>query len=336
MKKGRKFTVIVLVVVFVIGLFGNSDCFRMKVVHAARTGFHVKGIRLYDSNGNKFVMRGVNFPHAWFTDKYKTAIPAIARKGFNSVRIVLADGQVYSKTSLNEIKSLIDICKKNKMIAVLEVHDVTGSDSLDKLNQTVEYWKEMKSALIGNEKYVILNIANEWYGTWDDGNNWKNGYVSAVKSLRDAGIKNTFMIDCPGWGQYPRAILDYGHEVLNADYLKNTMFSIHMYEYAGGNPSVIESNINNVLDKNLCVAIGEFGGYHTNGDVDEDAIMRHCQRKGVGWLAWSWHGNNSDLKYLDLANDWEGKSLTDFGKRVINGADGVSTTSRTCTVFKKK
>lgn len=302
-------------------------------MQAATGGFQVNGTKLYDAKGNEFVMRGANFPHAWYSDQYQTAIPAIAAKGFNCVRIVVADGQQYTKTSKSELENLVKICKENKLVAILEVHDATGNDSRDSLNQAVNYWKEMKGVLQGNEAYVIVNIANEWYGTWDDGSNWRDGYVSAVKSLRDAGIKNTLMVDCAGWGQYPQVIFDYGQTILNADSQKNTMFSIHMYEYAGGNAQTVKSNMDNVLNKNLCLTIGEFGGRHTNGDVDEDTIMSYAKEKNVGWLAWSWKGNGSDWYYLDMANDWAGNSLTSFGDRVINGANGITSTSSRCTVF---
>lgn len=323
------FAVIFTFAALLVGLLITNTA----TVKAAGQGFQVNGTKLYDANGKEFVMRGVNYPHAWYQDKYQSAIPAMASKGFNCVRIVLSDGEKWTKTSLQEINTLVDYCKQYKMIAILEVHDATGSDDVNMLNNTVNYWKEMKSALVGNEKYVIVNIANEWYGTWDDGSAWKNGYVSAIKSLRNEGIANTLMVDCAGWGQYPKVIFDYGNEVAKADSLGNTMFAIHMYEYAGGNADTVKSNISNVLNENLCVAVSEFGGYHTNGDVDEDAIMRYGKDDNVGWLAWSWSGNSSDLKFLDLANDWTGSSLTDFGNRVINGKDGVSETSKSCSVF---
>ena len=60
----------------------------------------------------------------------------------------------------------------------------------------------MKNVLSGTEKYVIVNIANEWYGTWN-GSAWADGYKSAIRSVRNAGITNMLMVDCAGWGQYP-------------------------------------------------------------------------------------------------------------------------------------
>lgn len=302
-------------------------------VFAASNGFQVSGTTLYDGNGKEFVMRGVNYPHAWFPSEYKTAIPAIANKGFNCIRIVVSNGQKWSKTNYNELQELISICKQNRLVAILEVHDTTGADDTYSLEQAVNYWIEMKSLLQQNENYVIVNIANEWYGTWDDGTSWKNGYIFAIRKLREAGINNTFIVDCAGWGQYPQVIFDHGSSVLQADVKNNTMFSIHMYEYAGGNSDIVKNNMNQVLNKNLCLTIGEFGGYHSNGDVDEDEIMRSGRAKNVGWIAWSWKGNSSDLNYLDLSYDWNGNTLTHFGNRVIYGTDGVQETSNICSIF---
>ena len=137
------------------------------------------------------------------------------------------------------------------------------------------------------------------------------------------------MVDCAGWGQYPDSIKDYGKSVFNADSQKNTVFSIHMYEYAGGNASTVRNNIDNALNIGVPVVIGEFGGQHTNGDVDEATIMSYCTSKGVGYLGWSWKGNNSDMSYLDIANSWDGSSLSSWGNTLINGSNGIKATSKT-------
>ncbi|TYP76762.1 RICIN domain-containing protein [Paenibacillus methanolicus] len=298
----------------------------------ANAGFYINGTKLYDANGNPFVMRGVNHAHTWYKGQESVAIPAIARTGANTIRIVLSDGQQWTKDSLAAIQNLITLCEQNKLVAVLEVHDGTGSDSAAVLNNIANYWIEMKNALIGKEKTVILNIANEWYGTWN-GADWAKGYTSVIPKLRNAGIRNTIMVDGAGWGQYPQSIVDYGQQVFNADPLKNTMFSIHMYEYAGGNAATVKTNIDNVLNKNLALVIGEFGIKHTNGDVDEATIMSYSQEKGVGYIAWSWKGNGPGLEYLDMASDWAGNSLTEQGNAIINGANGIKATSKPSTVY---
>lgn len=295
------------------------------------TGFHTSGTTLYDAKGNPFIMRGINHAYSWYPGYEDTAIPAIARTGANCVRLVITDGQQYNKTSLSEIQKLIQLCKDNKLIAIVEVHDATGSDNIQDLQKAADFWIEMKSALIGNEANVILNIANEWGGAWDSAN-WAAGYQQVIPKLRNAGIKNTLMVDCAGWGQYPQSIAEAGQSVVQADSQHNTMFSIHMYEYAGAYGAV-QSNIDSALNVGVPLCIGEFGIKHTNGPVDYKTIMSYSQSKGVGYLGWSWKGNGDTWAYLDIAQDWGGSQLSEQGKAIIYDQNGIKNTSKSCSIF---
>lgn len=183
-----------------------------------------------------------------------------------------------------------------------------------------------------NTDTVIVNIANEGYGSWN-GSAWADGYKSAISKLRDNGINNLLMVDCAGWGQYPDSIKDYGASVFAADSHRNTVFSIHMYEYAGGTSSVVRSNIDNALATGAPVVIGEFAARHTNGDVAEDTIMQYCQQKSVGYLGWSWWGNNDDMKYLDIVSSYQGGNYSEWGNTLVNGKNGIKETSKTCLLF---
>lgn len=295
------------------------------------TGFHTSGTTLYDAKGNPFIMRGINFPYAWYKGQEDTAIPAIARTGTNCIRIVMGDGQQYSKTSLAEIQELLRLCKDNHLIAIVEAHDATGSDNIQDLENVANYWIEMKNVLIGNEANVILNIANEWAGSWDS-STWASGYQQVIPKLRNAGIKNTIMVDCAGWGQYPKSIADAGQSVLQSDSQKNIMFSIHMYEYAGAYGAV-QNNIDSSLAVGAPLCIGEFGIKHTNGPIDYKTIMSYSQAKGVGYLGWSWKGNSSELAYLDMVQDWTGTQLTEQGNAILNDQNGIKNTSKSCSIF---
>ena len=310
----------------------NENNNGSETVTSVDGGFSVDGTTIRDANGNAFVMRGVNIAHAWYTDKTETSIKAAARLGTNTVRIVCADGQQWNKTSASELKDIIKICRDNKQICILEVHDATGSNNASDLLRACDYWKDMKELLNENRAYVILNIANEWAGEWN-GWKWADGNKQAISALRSAGIKNMIMIDSAGWGQYPASIHDYGKSVFESDPDRNTVFSIHMYEYAGRTSDMVRNNIDKSLAIGVPVVIGEFGGQHTNGDVAEETILSYCTEKKVGYLGWSWKGNNSDLAYLDIANDWEGTSLTSFGTTLFGGNGGIAQTSEICTVY---
>ena len=296
-------------------------------------GFHVEGNKLLDANGNEFIMRGVNHAHAWFANNDVKALEGIAATGANTVRIVLSDGMEYNKDSAAMVAALVSKCKSLNMIAVLEVHDGTGSNDPAMIEAATAFWIEVKEALIGNEAYAILNIVNEWQGNYNK-KDYEETYCKAVKELRDAGICNTILIDSSGWGQQPKSVVECGQNILAADPLGNTMFAIHMYGTAGKNADTIKKNVDSVRELDLCVCIGEFGWNHSDGDVDEDYIMQYCNEIGVGYLAWSWKGNGGGVEYLDMTKDWSGEELSpEWGEKVVNGEYGIRNTSVICSVF---
>ena len=333
----KKYLSIFLSIIMFIAMAGCSDSDKSSKNNSSKAeeikGFHVDGTKLLDANGNEFVMRGVNHAHTWYKNDTPVALKAISETGANSVRIVLSDGQKWEKDDVTSVKTIIQQCKELNMIAVLEVHDPTGAISSALLERTVDYWIEIKDALIGEEKYVILNIANEWYGQWES-EPWRDAYVEAVPKLREAGIKNCILIDSAGWGQYPQSVADCGKEIFESDPLKNVMFAVHFYGSAGGNQRKIRYALENIRKQGLCVCVGEFGHDHSDGDVDEDYIMEYCTEQGIGYLGWSWKGNSGGVEYLDIAVEWDGSVLSeDWGEKLINGEYGIRNTSEICSVF---
>ena len=301
------------------------------------TGFHISGTKLLDANGNNFIMRGVNYSYAWQHGDCSIAqsvISAAKRQKANCIRINLSDGEVYAKTSAAELTKLIQLCKNYNLIAIVNTHDETGSSKTKDLEKAVAYWKEMKEILNANTAYVIVNVSNEWYGPWES-DPWAAGYVTAIKELRDAGIKNTLLIDCAGYGQYPQSIVDKGSTVLAADADKNTLFAIHMYEYAApdATPDKVNTAIDGALGIGAPVVIGEFGYAHSGNKIAYQRIMDYCKEKGVGYMGWSWTGNDAANAELDMFADYTDSNIKENGKLIINGTNGIAATSTECSVF---
>lgn len=302
-------------------------------------GFYVSGTQLLDAKGNAFVMRGVNYSWCWQDrngdgNTADNVIPAAHRIGANCIRIQLSDGHHGGWTcpSDDQLRTLIDLCEQNKLIAIFNTHDETGSDNVDDLMNAVNFWIGKKDILNAHKSTVIVNISNEWCGSWDS-NTWATGYKKAIPALRDAGIENTLMVDCAGWGQYPQSIFDRGAEVAATDKAKNTVFSIHMYEYAGKAGSV-QPNIDQALNTGYPVVIGEFGYSRGSGkDVDWQTILNYCQQKQVGYIGWSWTGNGGSDSVLDMFSDYDGYNMLTNGNYIIKGTNGIAQTSKTCTVY---
>ena len=190
-------------------------------------GMYISNGRLYDAGGKEFVMRGINIAHAWYPGYTQTSINAIADLGANCVRVVLADGTQWNKTSRSEVENIISWCEARGLVCILEVHDHTGYDDVSRLNTAVSYWTDMADLLNAHKNYVIVNIANEWLGTWNNSSTWTSSYQSAIRTLRNAGIGNVLMVDTSGYGQETSTCINNCQSVVSADNTGNTMISIH-------------------------------------------------------------------------------------------------------------
>jgi mannan endo-1,4-beta-mannosidase len=62
-------------------------------------------------------------------------------------------------------------------------------------------------------------------------------------------------------------------------------------------------------------------------------MIEEATRVGVGYLAWSWTGNSDDVGYLDLTVDGMASRLTDWGNDIVNGPNGVRTSSQPASIF---
>ena len=303
-------------------------------------GFTVSGSQLLDGYGQPFRMLGANLAYAWYKSYgYANQMTQMRNAGANAVRIALSTGGKYSKDPMSTIQGMISKAEALKMILILEVHDYTGSDNSSDLQSAASYWVEMKDALVGHEHSVIINIANEWKGTWNQHAAYASAYATALTTIRNAGLKHCLMVDAAGWGQETNSLINKASTILNSDPDKNVIFSLHMYDEAG-KPGYVTTNINNVLNQGVALCIGEFAWAHNGNDVDEATIISHCKTQGVGWLAWSWWGNGSGLGYIDLVtNQYDATSVCtqtvgsmscNWGQEVM---DAWAAQAVTCTVY---
>ena len=102
----------------------------------------------------------------------------------------------------------------------------------------------------------------------------------------------------------------------------NVVFSVHMYG-AYDTASEVRSYLDAFTSRGLAIMVGEFGDMHSDGNPDEATIMSYTRSQGIGLLGWSWSGNGSGVEYLDMVNGFNASSLTTWGQRFINGADGL-------------
>ncbi|MFC3996811.1 glycoside hydrolase family 5 protein [Nocardiopsis sediminis] len=302
----------------------------------AETGFRVDNGRLRDANGNEFIMRGVSHAHTWFPNE-TGSFADIKAKGANTVRVVLSSGQRWTENSVDDVAAVVDECTANRLICVLEVHDTTGrgdEGAAATLDQAVDYWLRVQSALEGQEDYVIVNIGNEPYGNNAELNQeWAGATSDAIVRLRDAGFDHTLVADAPNWGQdWSFTMRDNAASVFTADPDANTVFSIHMYGVYDTEEEV-RAYLQSFDEAGLPLIVGEFGSMHSDGDPDEDAIMSATRELGIGYIGWSWSGNSGGVEYLDMVQGFDPASPTPWGERIFNGPDGIVETAEEATVY---
>ncbi|WP_426511467.1 cellulase family glycosylhydrolase [Dactylosporangium sp. McL0621] len=302
----------------------------------AAAGFTVSNGRLYDANGNEFVMRGVSHAHTWYPTQ-TSAFANIKALGANTVRVVLATGAQWAKNDTADVANVVSLCKASKLICVLEAHDTTGygeASAAVPLDKAVDYWLSVKSALVGQEKYVIVNIGNEPYGNnAATVANWATDTANAIRRLRSNGFEHTIMVDAPNWGQdWSFTMRDNAATVFAADTQKNTVFSIHMYGVFD-TAAEINDYLNRFVTAKLPIVVGEFGFNHSDGNPDEDTIMATTTSLRIGYLGWSWSGNGGGVEYLDMVTSFNPAQLTSWGERIFNGANGIRATSKEASVY---
>lgn len=325
-----------------------------------KPGFHTDGVRLLDANGKEFLMRGYNYSYAWQKDLWGAAFSTAKKYKCNALRIQLSDGQkdLGGYCDAKQVSDLISSCKDNHFIGVFNVQDTGGGNDANVLLHAADYWVGIKNAVIGQEKYCIVNIGNEWMGSpgrdcngeWGDyqENLWSDTYIEAVRRIRSAGIKNTLMIDCNGYGQYADIIWKEGQRILDEDkkYFKdgkpNIIFSIHFYEkacywdYEKGVGSRVAHSIDKALSIGAPVCIGEYAYSRKSEEwkMDWETIQDYSKTMNIGYLGWSFTGNgDAESQGLDMFNS-DGSQMYKNGECIIlHPNDGIQATSVICSVY---
>lgn len=302
---------------------------------AAAPGIRVDGTSFVEGNGTPLVLRGANHAHTWYPGE-TDSFAQIRAAGANAVRVVLSNGDQWTRNSSADITAVINLCKANSLICVLEVHDSTGwgdtayAPRATDMSRAVDYWIANKAVLVGQESYVIINIANEPVGN-DQASQWTAQTTTALQRMRAAGFQHALVVDAPNWGQdYSLTMQSNAQTVLAADPQADTMLSVHMYQVYG-TATAVNQYLDYYRTRGLPVMVGEFGWAHSTGaseNVAEEAIIAYAKQYGTSWLAWSWCGNGGGVEYLDLiAGGCSGTTLTAWGTTIKNALTGTPTAS---------
>jgi mannan endo-1,4-beta-mannosidase len=282
-------------------------------------GFRVIGRYLYDKCGEKVILRGVANPNIWFQKDGMPQFEEIEKTGANVIRIV------WNTTgSAADLYAAILNCIDLSMIPMIECHDATCDLSL--LDEVVDYWTrpEIVDVIIDHEEYLLLNIANEAGDYATTATAFRNAYETAILRLREADIHVPLVIDGPDCGKRIDVLQSEGPYLIGIDPDSNLIFSVHMWwnQRTGYPESLISQEIEQSVNMNLPLIVGEFGCWFDwdgtevtpETTVPYQTIIEQCHINEIGYIAWSWFGNNTPI--LDMTTDGTYATLHDWGLEV--------------------
>ena len=290
-------------------------------------GFFVANGKLYDPNGVPFRPRGVNKVH------YDLASPGIPKAHANTVRWVVYD---FNDTTRN--KALMQSYVDATIVPIPGSWAGTCKTDRATLDAIVDTWVAQAASWIPYERWMILNIANEWGPSAQDGTGWRDAYVAAIPKLRKAGYHATISVTSGGCGQDLDDLVKYAKDVFAADPEKNVIFDQHIYGgWADGTVQSWQTDLKPGLDAlqklGLVVMVGELGPGRNIGPsptpMDPLLVIGEAEKRDLGWLVWAWDDNNlpnakADDKGFSLTYDpavgyqtSNAADLTIFGKAVV-------------------
>lgn len=304
------------------------------------TTIKANGSRLIGICGDTILLRGLNYePFNWGYDINDEKFAEISITGSNCVRIPwytssAAAGGAPLFDVLANLDTAIARCFRNKMIAIVDLHDNTCNGDISQIATLSNWWLNPNViAMINNYKHsLIINIANEaGYVQWT-GNaaaaliDFKNTYQSIVSNMRNAGIEVPLMIDAPDCGTDLDDLASIAVALQTNDPLHNLIFSAHAYWYAyAGNDSITMLNkIMNALSQNVPIVLGEIANLQDDAApcayvLNYEALLHICSDLGVSWLAWSWDHDNCPARQVSSNGNFA--SLTYYGNDIVYNAD---------------
>jgi mannan endo-1,4-beta-mannosidase len=309
-------------------------------VSAQQTVYHVKGRFLTDPCGDTVILRGVNKMVIWRWDAGDglTSLAEIAKTGANCVRMVWD----YTGTA-DMLNTALTTCENLKMIPIIEQHDDNDPDNeMTSMPIYLSYWMkpDILAVVKAHQTHLLLNIVNELGTFTTTTTEFIDAYKMAIDSFRAEGVHAPLVIDASGYGQNITMLEDAGPTLTAYDPDHNILYSVHLYwQYNyGDTDDEVTQTLQQSVDNNLPLIVGEFCKYEANGDsgqaVSYKNIIAQCNAKKIGYLAWEWGpgnlgDNNKPVPWVGFTTDGTFATLNGWGYEVsITSPDGISKTAK--------
>ncbi len=317
----------------------------------ANSFWKVQDGKLLDPNGNPFVFRGVTINHTLAPKKTLQALKDAAAMGANSAQIefaILGDG-TWPRAFVAELREIIQACKDNKLVCVLEPNDGSGYSQAYGSRSPSEMasywaWNDLREVLNGAHHHIIIGLSNQIF----DSNYAAGEYVMRMQSylgeFRSSVPGFMIMIDGNKWGQdSDKAMLQLAtsNRQIGGSYA-NIIYSVDMFD-AYQDPASARDYIASFAQLGAPLLVGGFAPvpyYHPYNqaarptvaiNLPAQAVMQYAEQYGAGYFGWSWSGNESSG--LDVVTNYDANQLTAWGNLLFNDANGIKATARLASIY---
>ncbi len=312
---------------------------RTTVASTSPPTLHVSGTHIVDGNGAVLQLNGVDRSGTEYAciqgwgifdgPSDPASVAVIASWHVHIVRVPMNEdcwlgingvSQQYGGAAYrNAIAGYVATLEAAGMNVILELHlsapgsnPATGQEKMPDADHSPDFWRSVATAF-GSDQAVVFDLFNEphdvSWGCWRDGcmvDGWQAaGMQSLVDAVRSTGATNVLMVGGLGWS----GDLTKWRKFRPTDPLGQLVASWHQYDFSncGSDPSCWKANVQGVggVAPILLGEIGETDCAH--GFVD--TLMRWLDRRGIGYVAWTW-------------DDWPN---CDGGPTLIADYDGTPT-----------
>lgn len=332
-------------------------------IRKSKSVLHTSGRYLYDSSGEKIILRGINLPllDDWdFPQSDKLA--ELEKTGANAVRIQWYKdyGQPSRPAySIEDLDRFLTRCKVSQIIPIIGLWDLTcGSDTTLLNTQLIPWWTSapVLAVLTKHQPYLIINVANE-LGLYRGADNsvsaldtYKTAYKTAITTIRQY-LHVPITIDAPDCGTSIEVFTNIGQELIDYDPDHNLLLSGHAYWAAYDGLPYLDAAIN----ANLPIVFGEIANkqdedingetqycYYDLDGTNENhapqnsftyqAFLQTLKEKEIGWLAWCWRKDGCSSRQMSQDGNFSG--LTPYGNDIVNNPDyGLKATALRSSAF---
>lgn len=320
---------------------------------AQQTTLKVTGKNLTTTSGQVLTLRGINYPiiddgtiSLSVMAQYRHKIDQAALTGANAIRLpwytdgthwrdANTPGTVSGYLTNGNLSDLLGYCHTKGMIPILEIHNITCSNTWSSFtNVAMAWWKSaaVLNLIESHKAYLIINLANEFgYARWSGNtatglNTFKTNYNTAIADMRALGVKVPIMIDAPDCGQSSTELLSIAESMVSSDPEHNLIFSAHAY-WSGYATTLaaVQQKLNEAQNTNVCFILGEVASTQDGnacGDISLAAlypvILQEACTRNIGWLAWTFDQDCSSPR--EMTTNGEFSNLTAYGNDLVNNA----------------